>query len=144
MMKALSILQPYPWLIVRPDLTDQAARARARAEGKIKDIENRDWRTHVRERILVHAGKKYSRRDHDFYVDHIGGTYGIELPSFADMLAMTGGIVGSVEIVDCVQDHPSKWKLDGTWGMVLKDARPEPYRPLRGMLGFFGVPAACS
>jgi hypothetical protein len=120
-LPCLSILQPYAWLIVNGH----------------KDIENRDWRTNFRGRILIHAGKTYSRRSHDEYVSDMED-YGIELPTFADM--QLGGIVGSATITDCVREHSSRWKVLGSWGFVLKDQRVRPFVPYRGALGIFRVP----
>lgn len=139
MMKALSILQPYAWLIVRPDITDPAMRALAYKDGIIKDIENRTWSTKMRGRILVHTGKKYSLEEHIEYSEDFSD-WGIQLPAFKDM--PLGGIVGAVDIVDCVLEHRSRWKMMGTNGFVLSNAEPLPFRPLRGMQGFFGVPEA--
>lgn len=124
-MRTLSILQPYAWLIVNG----------------YKDIENRTWYTPVRGQFLVHAGKKYGPRIHADYVEDMQ-FYGVTLPSFAEMMAMTGGIVGLANITDCVKTHPSKWKMMGTWGFVLNEQAPLPFRPWRGQLGFFDVPDA--
>ena len=137
-MKALSILQPYAWLIIRPDFTDPADRAAAYRYGCIKDIENREWYSKLRGRIYVHVGKRYSRDDHGAYSEEFAEDFGIQLPAY-DALPR-GGIVGTVEIVDCVREHPSRWKMFGTWGFVLRDAQPLPFRPLRGQLMFFDVP----
>ena len=52
---ALSVIQPWPWLILRPDVREPAARAELRAAGLMKDVENRDWPTHVRGWVLLHA-----------------------------------------------------------------------------------------
>ena len=52
-----------------------------------------------------------------------------------------GGIVGSVEIVDCVEDSASRWFV-GRYGFVLRDPKPLPFVPWKGALGFFGVPRA--
>jgi hypothetical protein len=117
----LSILQPYAWLIVNGH----------------KDIENRDWATNFRGRILVHAGKTYSRRSHEEYVEDMADM-DIELPAFEQM--QLGGIVGSATITDCVREHPSRWKILGSWGFVLKDQRARPFVPYRGQLGIFRVP----
>jgi hypothetical protein len=136
----LSILQPYAWLITRPDLTDLHERAAAEAAGLIKDIENRGWPTRFRGRILIHAGKTYSKRTHAEYVaDFEDDDIGITLPPFEQM--QRGGIVGAATITDCVQEHPSRWKVLGTWGFVLKDQRACPFVPYRGQLGIFRVPA---
>lgn len=126
MVPCISILQPYAWLVVNG----------------YKDIENRGWPTKFRGRILIHAGKKYSRRDHDEFAEDLAEDWphraAITLPPFEEMLL--GGIVGSATIIDCVQEHSSPWKILGTWGFVLKDQRVRPFVPLRGQLGIFGVP----
>jgi hypothetical protein len=31
----------------------------------------------------------------------------------------TGGIVGVVDLTDCVRDHPSEWAIPGHWHWVL-------------------------
>lgn len=48
----------------------------------------------------------------------------------------TGGIVGVVEIADCVEKHQSKW-FGGPFGWVLKNARRLPVKPCAGKLKFF-------
>lgn len=122
MLPCLSILQPYAWLIVHGH----------------KDIENREWRTNFRGRILIHAGKKYSRGDHQEYAEEFSEDFDIDLPAFEHM--QLGGIVGSATITDCVREHPSRWKILGSWGFVMKDQRVRPFVPYRGQLGIFGVP----
>lgn len=138
MMRALSIRQPFAWLIVRPDITDPAERARAYVDGRIKDIENRGWYTRVRGRVLIHASASYSRTNHECHAEVVLDEYEIILPRYEQM--HRGGIVGVVEIHDCVEKHPSHWKDPGSWGFVLRGAEPLPFRPMRGMLGIFGVP----
>lgn len=135
-MRALSIRQPWASLILKAG----------------KGIENRDWATKVRGRILVHAAKGMTRAEHEgaiaFAVDAIradprnaGAPNTATLRelgfSFADL--PRGGIVGSVEIVDCVQHSGSPWFVGG-YGFVLRDPRPLPFTPWKGQLGFFDVP----
>lgn len=139
-MKALSILQPWAWLIIRPDITDPAERAKAYADGRIKDIENRTWSTKFRGRVLVHVGKKLNREDYLYDVTDIQMHTGILLPSFEEMKELTGGIVGAVDIVDCVSSSLSRWKNDPGFGFVLANAAPCPFIPYRGQLGYFDVP----
>lgn len=134
---ALSIRQPWAWLIVRPDLTDPQARSTAAAAGQIKDIENRTWPTKLRGRIFVHAAKTYPRGEHDDMADWMADEFGIALPPYEDI--PTGGIVGAVDIVDCVRDHPSRWKMPDGFGFVLANSEPLPFRPLRGALNFFAA-----
>jgi hypothetical protein len=122
-LPCISILQPYAWLIVNGH----------------KDIENRGWSTGFRGRILIHAGKKYSRRDHDEYAESLFEDFGIQLPRFEDM--PLGGIVGSATITDCVKEHPSRWKMADSWGFVLSAQRVRPFVAYRGQLGIFQVPA---
>jgi hypothetical protein len=53
--------------------------------------------------------------------------------------ARYGGIIGSVEIIDCIKDSPSPW-YTGQWAYVLRDPQPLEFLHLRGMPGFFKVP----
>ena len=119
-MKALSILQPWAWLIVNGH----------------KDIENRTWGTGFRGQVLIHAGKTYPKCDFADDLDIYGRRYGA-YPATRE--EMTGGIVGVATIVDCVRKSDSEW-FNGPYGFVLRDARQLPLTPLRGQLGFFDVP----
>ncbi len=127
---ALSIRQPWAWLIVRPDLSDEE-RAQAYLDSRIKDIENRDWRTNHRGWFYVHAGQKF---------DHVGYRYilarypDIRLPASSDF--ERGGIVGQANLVDVVEESESRWFI-GQYGFVLRGARPLPFTPCRGKLNFF-------
>ncbi len=111
-MLALSIMQPWAHLIVSGQ----------------KDIENRTWRTDYRGPFLIHAGK---RIDCNFDARDFS-PLDLTVPNILDL----GGIVGEAEIVDCVSSHPSPWFF-GLWGFVICNARPLPFRPCRGQLGFF-------
>jgi hypothetical protein len=110
-MKALSIMQPWAWLIVAGH----------------KDIENRTWPSRYRGPVLIHAGKKF-----DFDPDDEWHWDDIQPPRDFDV----GGIVGEAEIVDCVTSSTSRW-FSGPFGFVIRNARPVPFRRCRGMLGFF-------
>lgn len=127
-MKALSIRSPWWWYILH--------------EGK--DVENRDWPTHVRGRVLIHASKWWKMEEvgEDFSVaDRIAGTE--HRGNGTTVLAVglgRGHIVGSVEITDCVTESASPWFF-GEYGFVLQ--KPVVFRqpfPFRGALGFFDVP----
>jgi len=121
-MKTLSVRQPWAWLILHAG----------------KDIENRTWPTGLRGRVLVHASKGMTRDEYDDATDPLWASKGttIELPPFESL--ERGGIVGSVEIVDCVWQSDSPW-FCGPWGFVLRNPELLPFRPLRGSLGFFEV-----
>lgn len=126
-MLAISIRQPWAWLILHGG----------------KDIENRTWPTKVRGRILIHAAKGMTYAEWvsavNFAHHHCGATLAkLQEGCEFDMLDR-GGIVGSVEIVDCVRASSSPWYV-GDVGFVLRDPRPLPFVPLKGRLGFFEVP----
>lgn len=119
-MKALSIRQPWAWLIVHAG----------------KDIENRTWPTRFRGRVLIHASKGVTRSEYDeacWFMGEQGIDYG-RLPLFDDL--QRGGIIGEAEIVDCVTESKSPW-FAGPYGFVLRNAKPLPFRPCKGALGFF-------
>lgn len=118
-MKALSILQPWAWLILHAG----------------KDIENRTWPTRFRGEVLIHAGKTYSKRDYAEDAIDLSKQYGIIYPRREEMI---GGIVGIATITDCVSTSNSRW-FNGPYGLVLQNARPVSFVPLRGELGFFEV-----
>lgn len=119
-MKALSIRQPWAWLILHAG----------------KDIENRDWATRFRGRVLVHASKGMTRAEYESADDSLWLRPDIELPAFEAL--ERGGIVGSVEIADCVSESESDW-FSGKYGFVLRDPKVLPFTPFRGSLGFFDV-----
>ena len=116
-MKALSVRQPWAWLIVHG----------------FKPVENRTWRTKFRGRFLVHAAKGMTRAE---YARVAAMPFIPQMPPFEDL--ERGGIVGSVELTDCVDEHDSEYFF-GPVGFVLKDPEPLPFRPYTGMLGFFEV-----
>jgi hypothetical protein len=137
---ALSIRQPWAWLIVRPDITDPGQRIKAMLDGRIKTIENRTWPTRYRGPILIHAGKGMTRAEYEDVEEMMFGwsNDAIELPPFEHL--PRGGILGRARIVDCVMSSGSPW-FYGPFGFVLDDIEPLPFRPYRGALGFFDVPA---
>lgn len=132
---ALSIRQPWAQLIIHAG----------------KDIENRSWPTKVRGRFWVHASLGMTRDEH---ADAIA--FGVEAIradprnacatnkttlrelGFDFQALVRGAIIGSVELVDCVQSSPSPW-FCGKYGFVLRDPRPIPFVRERGKLGFFKV-----
>jgi hypothetical protein len=116
-MKALSIRQPWAWLIVNG----------------IKDIENRDWTTNYRGFLLIHAGKTMDKQfpwgrfeQAERLMPH---------PGEYEM----GGIIGHVTLSTVVTSSASPW-FSGKYGFVLVGAAPAPFIPLRGQLGLFDVP----
>ncbi len=124
-MKALTIKQPWGSLIVRGG----------------KDIENRDWHTNYRGIVAVHTSKKL---DPDEMESACGMMAGF-VPKFSDRIFRQdtfplGSIIGTVEIVDCVDHSDSPW-FCGDFGFLLRNpvAFPEPIE-CRGALSFWNVP----
>jgi hypothetical protein len=97
-----------------------------------KDIENRTWSTRFRGRFYVHVGKTFDYAGYHWMTEALG----LQLP--APSAFVRGGIIGSVELVDVVTEHPSPWFV-GPYGFVLRDPRPLAFVPLTGRLGFFDV-----
>lgn len=99
-----------------------------------KDVENRTWRCPDRmigQRVLIHAGKARPTEQEIDRLHNIAALPGGWLTGLD-----YGGIIGSVEIVGCVTDSDSRW-FGGPYGFVLANPKPLPFRPCRGMLGFF-------
>uniref|UniRef100_A0A6M3KMY5 Putative ASCH domain-containing protein n=1 Tax=viral metagenome TaxID=1070528 RepID=A0A6M3KMY5_9ZZZZ len=142
-MKALSIKQPWAWLIC----------------AGYKDIENRNWKIGRKSqhgpyssyhqanftvglpcRIYVHAGKSVDNQGAIWLWEH-KERLGIQgcMPQWTELCNTWKGsaIIGEVDIVDCVTESQSQWFV-GKYGFVL--ANPLLYEkpiPCRGMLGFF-------
>lgn len=128
-MKALSIKQPWAWLIVNG----------------IKDIENRTWNTKFRGRFLVHASKAIDMQAYFSLRDA-----GLKLPD-AHLLER-GGIVGSVDLVNVIQPDKDtsvvydifngiNWHQAEQYGFVLRNPIFFSYSiPYRGQLNFFEIP----
>lgn len=113
---ALSVRQPWAWVI---------------ADGH-KPVENRSRRTHKRGLILIHAPLTF---------DHGGEAFIRQLMPeliMKDERFQLGGIIGCAEIVDCVEESESPWFF-GRFGYVLANAKPLPFMPCKGKLGFFKV-----
>lgn len=139
-MKIISIRQPWAWGIFRAG----------------KDIENRSWATKVRGRVLVHASlrtpttldreqilsilmKHPLRWTGTMLCDALDiGPESRETRWSALRMLPVGGIIGSVEIVDCVSHSTSPWFF-GPFGFVLRDPRPLPFIRLKGRLGFWNA-----
>jgi hypothetical protein len=117
-VKALSIRQPWAWLIVNGH----------------KDVENRTWRTAFRGEALIHAGQRLTAAA----IHRIRWEFpDVPLPETYEL----GGIVGRVSIIDCVMVMHSRW-FEGPWGLVLRNPAVLPFSPCKGRLGFFDVDSA--
>jgi hypothetical protein len=133
-MKALSIRQPWAWLICKG----------------YKDVDNRTWRLHMppllnypahTRRIFVHASKISD-------VERVGNICENELyilerltenqrEEYYNAILDFGAIIGEVDIVGCTDKSDSPW-FTGPYGLLL--ANPVLYPrgiPYGGKLGFF-------
>jgi len=114
-VKALSIRQPWAWLI---------------ANGH-KPIENRTWATRYRGPILLHAGLQPDTRFVTLLAEPLAT---VTVPDDLDY----GGIVGAATLVDCVTASDDPWFV-GPVGWVIRDARPVEFVACPGRLGLFEV-----
>jgi hypothetical protein len=115
-MRAISIKQPFAWLVVT---------------GK-KNIENRSWYTHHRGPLAIHAGLRMA----DEELEEIARRYRVRILPEA---LQRGGIIGTVNVVDVVTEHGSRW-FQGPFGWVLKNAKQTRFLPMTGKQGFMSVP----
>lgn len=130
-MKALSLRQPWAWLVVHGG----------------KTIENRKWNTKFRGEFLIHAAKGMTG---DEYADALEFAMSVNnrnpFPQSADL--RRGGIIGRARLVDvikpCVElgDRCTcgrAWHIGWQFGFVLEDVASLPFSERRGELGFFEV-----
>lgn len=120
-MKAITIRQPWTWLIVNG----------------YKDIENRTWRTKFRGHILIHAASSCTRKEYEAcknFVNNIDPK--IIIPPHKDLELR--GVVGEAEVTDCVDAHASPW-FEGPFGFTLSKVRKLPFKEVNGNLGIFHI-----
>ena len=119
-MKTLSIRQPWAWAIIKAG----------------KDFENRDWPTIYRGPLLIHAAKTFEFDG----LQSLEGITAVPIPEVADF--QRGGIVGIVDLVDCIEatdemlEKHRPW-LFGPYGFKLVNPRPLPFHPCKGKLRLF-------
>lgn len=126
-MKIISIRQPWAALIITGG-TDVETGAI-----ELKDIENRTWATTYRGPVLIHA----SQRPDNITPAEIEKRFGVRLMSDQKL----GGVVGVVDLVDCVRPHASRWYASGHFAFVLANARPLPFVRWKGALSLRVAPA---
>lgn len=120
-MKALTIRQPWAWLIVNG----------------YKDVENRTWETNYRGFVFVHASASITKKEYnECYEFILERNLRVHLPPI-DVLEL-GGIIGYTNIVNCDRSSDSRWFF-GPVGFGLEGYGCLPFVPLKGSLGFFNV-----
>lgn len=115
-LRALSVRQPWAWLIVNG----------------YKDVENRSRATKYRGPLLIHAGLSRANLS-DEKLEAFERRYGVKLPREYEQ----GGIVGVVDVAECNDRPNSIWHDHGWSGWVLAKPRRLPFRPCKGALSFF-------
>jgi hypothetical protein len=118
-LKVIVVRQPWAWLIVNG----------------FKDIENRSWRTRYRGRLLIQASASLPPKREFEEIRQFARERGAKLPQEFE----TGGIVGMVQLEDCVTSSRSKW-FEGPFGWVLAKPKRLLFIPLKGQLGLFDPP----
>ncbi|EMX9180730.1 ASCH domain-containing protein [Citrobacter sedlakii] len=123
-MKAISVRQPWAWLIVNG----------------YKDIENRSRETYYRGPVLIHASahRPTQAEIHEarLILEKTHGTVvALRLPRTAEHFHL-GGITGMATITGTSRNSDSPW-FSGPVGWMLQDAELVTFRPLRGRLSFF-------
>lgn len=122
-MKALSIKQPWAWAIFHG-----------------KPVENRNWYSKHRGPLLIHASKTF---DYDGYLWILENSqrlfeFPIEFIIPGTKKFQFGGIVGKVNMVDCVKSYDSAWFF-GEYGFVFEAPEILQFKRCRGMPGMFEV-----
>ena len=122
-LKAISIKQPWAWLIVNG----------------YKDLENRSTLKNFRGTVLICASKQWDKNWHQFNLwndskfDELFSEVGT---SYAFDELDTGGIIGAVTITDSITKSDSPWFI-GPNAFVLTNPVKLPFTPCKGFLGFF-------
>ncbi len=105
-MKAITIRQPWAWLIFHG-----------------KDIENRDWPSHFRGPLAIHAAKGMTRGEYEDAVEFVCNFDTALAARIPEMLMLKrGAIIGTVQMVACVEDSDSPWFM-GKYGHIYQNPK---------------------
>lgn len=128
-MRALSLSQPWAWLVIHGG----------------KDIENRVWEPKLRGEFLIHAAASNRLIDHRDATAFVHRVFGEEaarrIPSREQL--QRGGIVGAAELFDVLPRPmlcrlPDGWRMAGQYGLRLRNVRPLPFLPCKGLQRWWG------
>jgi hypothetical protein len=84
-----------------------------------------------RSRGSIHASSTKTTLQTDLC--RVRGEYGVDVPENLEF----GGIVGVVDVVDCVKKSGSRWRFRDGWGWIIANPRRLPFRNCKGAVGFF-------
>lgn len=122
-MLALSVKQPWAWLIVNG----------------IKTVENRSWYTEHRGGLLIHAGKNEDDLERDLAI--VLEEYGVKVPR--EQLEF-GKVIGLVDVVGCLKEPVRTldkfWHVPGKYGWILRRPRLIDSFRYSGRLKLFEIP----
>jgi|MTBAKSStandDraft_1061840.scaffolds.fasta_scaffold01338_30 hypothetical protein len=122
-MKAISIKQPWAWLI---------------ANG-YKTVENRKWYTAHRGDLLIHASK--SKEDLERDLEYVRQTFGIGIDP--DQLIF-GQVLAVADLIACTKEPKERidqyWHDKGNFAWILRKIRQIDPFVVRGRLNLFEIP----
>jgi hypothetical protein len=127
---ALSVRQPWAWAIIYAgkDIENRSPAAIRHFGIPIEETEGV-----VAHRICIHASRGMTRDEYDDAAAFMK-SIGVECPR-PDQL-VRGGIIGTVDVEDIVDEHESEWFF-GPCGLLLANAKPCAPVFLPGALGYF-------
>lgn len=125
-LKALSMYQPYAWMVANGYTT----------------IDDRSWYTPYRGKLIIHASKKIDIHYHTYLKEIL--KINIPEPEELDY----GGIIAICDLTECrnlsktptitPELHAHAGQL--TYGFVMENIKKIPLIPYRGMAGLFEIP----
>ncbi len=125
-MKCITVRYPWPWAMF--ELPEELA----------KDVENRSRNSSYRGPLAIHVSLFHKWHDIETDLTIVAlRAPGIAMPTRKRLECSLGCIVGMVDVVDCVQDSPSRWANPGMWHRVLRNRRKVRPVPIIGRLGLF-------
>ena len=125
-MKAITVKLPWAWLLIH----------------STKDIENRNWFNKHKGKTAIHCSKTIERGEYEAAKQFIQENgLEVQIPSIEALKPLAGKIIGTVEIVGCVNQSESCWFV-GRFGFVCRSPKslPNPV-VISGALGFWEIPA---
>ena len=133
-MKCLTVKQPFASLVCTPS-NDNPLQG-------IKPIENRTWQTKYRGPLLIHSSAQPAFVGS--YKDNLpegfwSGLTEIERNKLVHSFQFRGAIIGKVDLVDCVINHPSIWAEKTDSAFLYEDpitGKEEPYFAIRPAVKF--------
>jgi hypothetical protein len=140
---AISIRQPWLFLITRPDVLGYAERTELYREKMIKDFENRTrdignpMKITGSPDVWLHASLTPAEQFDNLRLN-ILSAFGIQIPTLVEL--PRGGICGRATFEPFVDENASPWAHGS--GYPIFSAMPCRFVECKGALGFFKLPAA--